>query len=209
MVQMDDLKLEDEVIYLLFFYFVEVGMMNRLQVLFCELEQNFFVKKVDVQVLLKEIGIEYDEVQLQVIEEVICLKVMVLMGGLGMGKIIIMQGIIVVLKYMGFCILLVVFMGWVVKCMSEVIGMEFKIIYWLLEFNLKDGYKWNDENFLEGDVLIVDECLMIDIILMNNLMKVIFFFMCVVFVGDIDQLLSVGVGNVLCDIIESEKILVI
>lgn len=81
--------------------------------------------------------------------------------------------------------------------------------YRLLEFNPQDGYKRNDDNPLEGDVLIVDECSMIDIILMYNLMKAIPVQMRLILVGDIDQLPSVGAGNVLRDIIDSGQVPVI
>ena len=86
MVQTDDLKLEDEAIYLPPFYFAEVGTTNRLLALLRESEQDLFAKKMDVQALSKETGIEYDEVQLQAIEEAIRSKVMVLTGGPGTGK---------------------------------------------------------------------------------------------------------------------------
>lgn len=79
----------------------------------------------------------------------------------------------------------------------------------LLEYNPQDGYKRNDENPLDGDALIVDECSMIDILLMNNLMKAVPVTMRLVLVGDIDQLPSVGAGNVLRDIIDSQKIPVV
>lgn len=95
------------------------------------------------------------------------------------------------------------------KRMSEATGMEAKTIHRLLEFNPQDGYKRNEENPLEGDALIVDECSMIDIILMYNLMKAIPEHMRLVLVGDIDQLPSVGAGNVLRDIIDSGKIPVV
>ncbi len=68
--------------------------------------------------------------------------------------------------------------------MSEATGMEAKTIHRLLEFNPQDGYKRNEENPLEGDALIVDECSMIDIILMYNLMKAIPEHMRLVLVGD-------------------------
>ena len=71
------------------------------------------------------------------------------------------------------------------------------------------GYKRNEENRLEGDVLIVDECSMIDILLFYNLMKAIPEKMRLILVGDIDQLPSVGAGNVLRDIIDSNKIPVV
>lgn len=209
MVQTDDLKLEDEAIYLPPFYFAEVGTTNRLLALLRESEQDLFAKKMDVQALSKETGIEYDEVQLQAIEEAIRSKVMVLTGGPGTGKTTTTQGIIAALKHMGLRILLAAPTGRATKRMSEATGMEAKTIHRLLEFNPRDGYKRNEENPLEGDALIVDECSMIDIILMNNLMKAIPSSMRVVFVGDIDQLPSVGAGNVLRDLIESGKIPVI
>lgn len=209
MVQTEELKLEDEAIYLPPFYFAEVGTTNRLLALLRESELDIFAKEIDVQALSKETGVEYDEVQLQAIEEAIRSKVMVLTGGPGTGKTTTTQGIIAALKHMGLRILLAAPTGRAAKRMCEATGMEAKTIHRLLEFNPKDGYKRNDENPLEGNALIVDECSMIDIILMNNLMKAIPSSMRVVFVGDIDQLPSVGAGNVLRDIIESEKIPVI
>ena len=110
---------------------------------------------------------------------------------------------------MGLSILLAAPTGRAAKRMSEATGMEAKTIHRLLEYNPQDGYKRNDENPLEGDALIVDECSMIDIILMNNLVKTMPSSMRLVMVGDIDQLPSVGAGNVLRDIIESQKIPVI
>ena len=208
MVQTDDLKLEDEAIYLPPFYFAEVGTTNRLLALLHASDQDF-TKKMNVQALSKETGIEYDEVQLQAIEEAIRSKVMVLTGGPGTGKTTTTQGIIAALKHMGLRILLAAPTGRAAKRMSEATGMEAKTIHRLLEFNPRDGYKRNEENPLEGDALIVDECSMIDIILMNSLMKAIPSSMRVVFVGDIDQLPSVGAGNVLRALIESEKIPVI
>ncbi len=72
-----------------------------------------------------------------------------------------------------------------------------------------DGYKRNDANPLDGDALIVDECSMIDILLFYNLMKAIPSNMRLILVGDIDQLPSVGAGNVLRDIIDSQQIPVV
>ena len=87
--------------------------------------------------------------------------------------------------------------------MSEATGKEAKTIHRLLEFNPAEGYGRNDENPLDGDVLIVDESSMIDIILMNSLLKAVPLSMRLILVGDIDQLPSVGAGNVLRDIIDS------
>ena len=74
----------------------------------------------------------------------------------------------------------------------------------LLEAKPPEGYQKNEEKPLEGDVLLVDECSMIDIMLMYNLLKAVPDSMTLILVGDIDQLPSVGAGNVLRDIIESQ-----
>ena len=205
----DDLKQEDEAIYLPPFYYAEAGTANRLLALLRTTDEGLFTQTVDVPSLSKETGIDYDDVQLQAIEEAVRSKVMVLTGGPGTGKTTTTQGIIAALKHMGLRILLAAPTGRAAKRMSEATGMEAKTIHRMLEFNPKDGYKRNEENPLEGDALIVDECSMIDIVLMNSLMKAIPSSMRVVFVGDIDQLPSVGAGNVLRDLIESDIIPVI
>lgn len=209
MIQTEEVKMEEEAIYLPPFYFAEVGTANRLLALVEGQEKELFIRPMDLQALSKETGVEYDEVQLQAIEEAVRSKVMVLTGGPGTGKTTTTQGIIAALKHMGIRILLAAPTGRAAKRMSEATGMEAKTIHRLLEFNPKDGYKRNEENPLEGDALIVDECSMIDIILMNSLMKAVPRSMRVVFVGDIDQLPSVGAGNVLRDLIDSEKIPVV
>lgn len=209
MIQTEEVKMEEEAIYLPPFYFAEVGTANRLLALVEGQEKELFIRPMDLQALSKETGVEYDEVQLQAIEEAVRSKVMVLTGGPGTGKTTTTQGIIAALKHMGMRILLAAPTGRAAKRMSEATGMEAKTIHRLLEFNPKDGYKRNEETPLEGDALIVDECSMIDIILMNSLMKAVPRSMRVVFVGDIDQLPSVGAGNVLRDLIDSEKIPVV
>lgn len=209
LIQTEELQTEGDAIYLPPFYYAEVGTSNRLLALLRVSEEDLFTPSFNLQTLSQETGIEYDEVQLQAIQEAVRSKVMVLTGGPGTGKTTTTQGIIAALKHLRLRILLAAPTGRAAKRMSEATGMEAKTIHRLLEFNPKDGYKRNDENPLEGDALIVDECSMIDIILMNNLMKAIPASMRLVLVGDIDQLPSVGAGNVLRDIIESQRIPVI
>ena len=209
MARTEDLKIEDGAIYLPPFYYAETGAANRLLALLRESEGNLFATRFNAAELSKAAGITYDEVQLQAIGEALRSKVMVLTGGPGTGKTTTTQGIITALKHLGLRILLAAPTGRAAKRMSEATGMEAKTILRLLEYNPKDGYKRNDENPLEGDALIVDECSMIDIILMNSLMKAVPTSMRLVMVGDIDQLPSVGAGNVLRDIMESGKIPVI
>ena len=83
---------------------------------------------------------------------------------------------------------------------------EAKTIHRLLEFKPPEGYKRNGENPLEGDVLIVDECSMVDVILMYSLLRAVPDGMRLILVGDVDQLPSVGAGNVLGDILESGRV---
>lgn len=209
MLQSEDLIADAEAIYMPPFYYAEVGAANRLNKLLDCVEGSLFNIIPDISVISKQTGIEYDEVQAEAIREAVSSKVMVLTGGPGTGKTTTTQGIIAALKAMGLRILLAAPTGRAAKRMSEATGMEAKTIHRLLEYNPQDGYKRNDDNPLEGDALIVDECSMIDLLLMNNLMKAIPAGMRLVLVGDIDQLPSVGAGNVLRDIIDSKRIPVI
>lgn len=209
MLQSEDLIADAEAIYMPPFYYAEVGTANRLNKLMDCVEGSLFNIIPDISVISKQTGVEYDEVQAEAIREAVSSKVMVLTGGPGTGKTTTTQGIIAALKAMGLRILLAAPTGRAAKRMCEATGMEAKTIHRLLEYNPKDGYKRNDDNPLEGDALIVDECSMIDLLLMNNLMKAIPAGMRLVLVGDIDQLPSVGAGNVLRDIIDSKRIPVI
>ena len=209
MLASEDLIEENEAIYLPPFYHSERGTAKKLLSLLLVNTSTLFDGQMDIDAIQKQSGIEYDDVQIAAIKQAIDSKVMVLTGGPGTGKTTTTQGIIAAYKAAGLRILLAAPTGRASKRMSEATGMEAKTIHRLLEYNPQDGYKRNDENPLEGDALIVDECSMIDIILMYNLMKAIPEHMRLVMVGDIDQLPSEGAGNVLRDIIESEKIPVI
>ena len=158
---------------------------------------------VDVSYIEQTVHIEYDEVQRNAIRLAAVSKVMVLTGGPGTGKTTTTQGIIAAFRAYGLKVLLAAPTGRAAQRMSEATGLAAKTIHRLLECKPPEGYQKNEENPLEGDVLIVDECSMIDIILMNALMKAIPAGMRLILVGDIDQLPSVGAGNVLRDIIDS------
>ena len=209
-IETEDLMLDGTAIYLPPFYYAECGTANRLNALVHTKEAgSIFTARFDLAKLQRETGIEYDDVQVEAIRQAIASKVMVLTGGPGTGKTTTTKAIIAALQSAGMRILLAAPTGRAAKRMSEATGMEAKTIHRLLEYNPQDGYKRNDENPLEGDALIVDECSMIDIILMNNLTKALPTKMRLVLVGDIDQLPSVGAGNVLRDIIDSGVIPVV
>ena len=193
---------EDVAIYLPPFFYAEVGVQNRIR----SIAAGEAVAPRPAQVSMRE-DIEYDEVQLEAIRTALKSKIMVLTGGPGTGKSTTTLGII--RAFGGMRILLAAPTGRAAKRLSEVTGREAKTIHRLLEFKPPEGYKRNEDNPLEGDVLIVDECSMVDEMLMYSLLRAVPDSMRVILVGDVDQLPSVGAGNVLRDIIDSGAVPVV
>lgn len=211
MMEAKDVIADNGVIYLPPFYHAENGSAKRLQSLLSDtsLFNSDVAAEPEAEYGSKARGIVYDEVQQAAIQKALDSKVMVLTGGPGTGKTTTTQGIVAAFKARHMGILLAAPTGRAAKRMTEATGMEAKTIHRLLEYNPMDGYKRNEENPLEGDALIVDECSMIDILLFYNLMKAIPSNMRLILVGDIDQLPSVGAGNVLREIIDSQQIPVV
>ena len=203
MIEAEDLILDEEAIFLPPFYYSEVGVANKIKRLLEDSSGTLFDGTLDIEEIVKQTSIQYDDVQVAAIKQAVQSKVMVLTGGPGTGKTTTTLGIIAALESLGQSILLAAPTGRAAKRMSEATGKEAKTIHRLLEFNPAEGYGRNDENPLQGGVLIVDEASMIDVILMNSLLKAVPPHMRVIIVGDIDQLPSVGAGNVLRDIIDS------
>ncbi len=195
---------QGKAIYLPPFYFAEIGTARRLKTI-ASAESRIHVswsEKAEAWVE-KKTGMTYDEVQMEAIRTSVTEKIMVLTGGPGTGKSTTTLGILTILRATGARILLAAPTGRAAKRLSEVTGMEAKTIHRLLEFKPPEGYQRNEEKPLEGDVLILDECSMVDLLLMYNLLKAVPDAMHLIFVGDVDQLPSVGAGNVLRDIMES------
>ncbi len=131
----------------------------------------------------------------------------ILTGGPGCGKTTTTKAIVRLAQAMGKEVLLAAPTGRAAQRMGEVIGMEAKTIHRLLVFDpVNMGFKKNEEDTLDCDFLIVDECSMLDISLTASLMKAVPKKAQVLFIGDVDQLPSVGAGNVLKDLIESTKV---
>lgn len=209
MLQSNDLILDDEAIYLPAFYYSEAGVAKKLLDLAAAPGRKSVPESIDVHQLEDATGVQYDEVQREAIVKAAASKIMVLTGGPGTGKTTTTKGIITAFQSFGFDVLLAAPTGRAAKRMTETTGLESKTIHRLLEFKPPEGYQRNEENPLECDVLIIDECSMIDIILMYNLLKAIPSHIRLILVGDVDQLPSVGAGNVLRDIIDSGSIPVI
>lgn len=209
MLSEQDLILDGDAIFLPAFYYAETGIANRLLRLISAPPSRELPRDVPVEEIEKESGIQYDPVQIEAIAQAAKSKVMVLTGGPGTGKTTVTQGIIAMYRSAGLKVLLAAPTGRAAKRMTEATGLESKTIHRLLEFKPPNGYEKNEDTPLEGDVLIVDEASMIDIILMNSLLKAIPSHMRLILVGDIDQLPSVGAGNVLRDMIDSGSIPVV
>ena len=216
-VKTDDKGNPVEAVYLPPFYYAETGVAGRLKKLALAPAGDKLYRKlkearertgnpdlsVDVDAIQEKNGMVYDEIQADAIRQAAAAKIMVMTGGPGTGKTTTTHGIIAAYKAYGLKILLAAPTGRAAKRMTEATGLEAKTIHRLLECKPPEGYQKNEENPLEGDVLIVDECSMIDIVLMNSLLKAIPPAMRLIMVGDIDQLPSVGAGNVLRDMIDS------
>jgi exodeoxyribonuclease V alpha subunit len=158
----------------------------------------------------KKTGLTLAPSQTEAIRLALRSKVMVITGGPGVGKTTIVNSILQILAAKTVTLLLCAPTGRAAKRMKEATGMEAKTIHRMLEIDPKTfGFKRNEESPLECDLLVVDESSMVDISLMHSLLKAVPNHAAVLIVGDIDQLPSVGPGQVLADIIGSGAIPVV
>ncbi len=131
-------------------------------------------------------------------------KIMVITGGPGTGKTTIIHAILKIFSKLKIKMMLAAPTGRAAKRMNETTGHEAKTIHRMLEYSIqKGGFQKNEKKPLNCDLLIVDEASMIDTILMHHLLKAIPPTATLILVGDVNQLPSVGAGNILKDIISS------
>ncbi|MBQ1791863.1 MAG: ATP-dependent RecD-like DNA helicase [Oscillospiraceae bacterium] len=213
MVRQDDVKTDlidgedsapgETAVYLPPFWFAETGTAKRLKQIFSS-PASVKVKPQGLEERIRRVtGLNYDPAQMDAIRCAAGSKILILTGGPGTGKTTTTLGILTAFRQAGAKILLAAPTGRAAKRLSETTGMEARTIHRLLEFKPPEGCQKNEENPLEGDVLILDECSMIDIMLMYSLLKAVPDSMTLIFVGDVDQLPSVGAGNVLRDLIDA------
>ncbi|MFT6148932.1 MAG: exodeoxyribonuclease V alpha subunit [Saprospiraceae bacterium] len=195
-------------IWLQAFYISEVGIAKEIKRL-----QN---GKTDFRKIENDNAVEWAEEKMEIqlaenqklaVKTSFTEKVHIITGGPGTGKSTITKVILAVMKKLTDKILLAAPTGRAAKRMAEITKMEAKTIHALLKFDFKiNGFTHNREKPLDCDLIIIDEASMLDTILMYSLLKAIPTTARVIFVGDIDQLPSVGAGNVLNDLIQSKVI---
>lgn len=207
---------KDGAVYLPFYHGAEIYVAKKLQILL-ETKPRKFIYDMDevISELEKKHKIQYAPKQKEAFYTLPKTNVMVITGGPGTGKTTIIKGIIDIFKknFPGSKISLAAPTGRAAKRMEEATGVEAKTIHRLLEYRPTEELGIccgrNEYNPLDADLIIIDESSMIDLLLCATFLKAVKPSTLLIFVGDIDQLPSVGAGNVLKDIIDSGKIPVV
>ena len=199
---------DDCAVYLPPFHYAEVhSAKNLCRILSSPFNGQYAAPDVVIPWVQQELGISFPGQQTEALKTALSSQVMVITGGPGTGKTTLIKAIIKIRSARGFRIMLAAPTGRAAKRMTEATGHEAKTIHRMLEYtgsSMAGGdFMKNETNTLDCDLLVVDEASMIDQILFHHLLKAIPKEASVVFVGDVDQLPSVGPGNVLKDIIDS------
>jgi len=209
--RIDEFKANNKGVYLARFHLCETSIAQRLKTLSTAPKS---IRNLTGENALRwvqgQLDITLAENQAKAIQCALENKIMVITGGPGTGKTTIINAVLKIFSKLGVRTLLAAPTGRAAKRMSETSGHEAKTIHRLLEYSFtQGGFQKNEEKPLNCDLIILDEVSMIDTILMHHLLKAIPTFATVVLVGDVNQLPSVGAGNVLNDIIASGTIPVV
>ncbi len=206
---------EEQAVYLVPFHRAETGVANRLRRLIEGAGETFFRSRLYMfqhfdwesafAAVQQETGVHLNPDQRQAVRTALTSPVSILTGGPGTGKTTTVQTIIRFLEAAGARYVLASPTGRAAKRLSEATGRPAQTIHRLLEVSPGEGltFRRNESNPLEADMIIVDEASMLDVLLTNHLLKAIPPGAHLLLVGDVDQLPSVGAGNVLRDIIRS------
>ncbi|MCP4133574.1 MAG: ATP-dependent RecD-like DNA helicase, partial [bacterium] len=207
----EEINEREKAVYLSSFFYAERTIAHKIKDLLNEpTEEKKAGTKESIEWVQKELSINLAENQVTAVERALQSKVMIITGGPGTGKTTIINSILKIFSKENINIMLAAPTGRAAKRMSEATGYEAKTIHRLLEYNPRQGgFQINEDNLLDCDLLIVDEASMIDTLLMNSLLKGMPVQTTFILVGDVNQLPSVGAGNVLKDVIESGAIPVV
>ncbi len=210
------LVVKNEKVFAAVYYYAELNCAHMLRNLNLPMEQEYMPSqepaiKERLLRLSEELQMELEELQFEAVNMAIRNGLLILSGGPGTGKTTTINMMIRYFEAEGLDILLAAPTGRAAKRMTEATGFEAKTIHRLLELNSalsdentkKVSFERNEENPLEADVIIIDEMSMVDISLLQALLKAIIPGTRLILVGDVDQLPSVGPGQILRDIIAS------
>jgi exodeoxyribonuclease V alpha subunit len=208
---LDGFGKNNKAVYLAKYHLSEISIAARLSAL---IHAPKSIRTIDaakaIEWVQRQLAISLAEKQVDAVKCAVENKVLVITGGPGTGKTTIIKAILKIFEKLRIKILLAAPTGRAAKRMSETTGHEAKTIHRLLEYSIHKGeFQKNDEHPLDGDLIIIDEASMIDTILMHHLLKAIPPDGTFILVGDMNQLPSVGAGNVLNDIITSGSVPVV
>jgi exodeoxyribonuclease V alpha subunit len=213
------LKLEEgpegQVVYYMPFYYAESSVAGKLAGLaLMEYDTFDLDMERELEGFEQKYGIVLDGVQKEAVVQSIRNGIVVITGGPGTGKTTTIKAIIEIFESKGLRVALAAPTGRAAKRMAQACGREASTIHRMLEFSYKEdehvsAFNRDEDNPLDCEVLIIDEVSMVDILLMHHLLKAVRPGTRLVMVGDVDQLPSVGAGNVLKDIINSGVVRVV
>ncbi len=199
---------ETYAVYLKSLHEAETGIANRIKaVLSVPIPPLCIDPQQITQEVLRKLAIKLSSEQLNVLQECLSHRVIVITGGPGTGKTTLIRSINAVFELLGKRIILAAPTGRAARRLSEVTRREANTVHKILGYNFKDDFfDKNQDNPLDADAIIIDEASMVDVYLMFYLLRAISMHCVLILVGDTFQLPSVGPGNVLADIINSKKI---
>ena len=208
-IAVEDFKADDgedgKGVFLAGYYLCETGIAQRIKEL---IATGKIIRTIDtakaVAWVQKKLSITLAEKQAEAVCTAATSKLMVITGGPGTGKTTIVKSVLHIINALGAVVLLAAPTGRAAKKLKEATGHEARTIHRLLEYSMaKGGFQRHDGRPLECDLLVIDEASMIDTLLMYHLLKAVPPHAVLILVGDVNQLPSVGPGNVLNDIISS------
>lgn len=205
-----------EAVYLNFYFYAEMAVAKKLLELAAGRKKvNTQDAEASVSRIEKETGVKLAPEQHTAVLQAMEQGVLIITGGPGTGKTTTINTILRILQDEECNVILAAPTGRAAKRMTEATGVEAKTIHRLLETTFlsedsrRQTFERNEENPLEADVIIIDETSMVDLLLMHSFLRAVAQGTRLIFVGDVDQLPSVGPGNVLQDMIRSEKLSVV